>query len=115
MVAYWRFVGDPVRSILMSVCLASLFAAALPAACAVSCPVTTETASDARTALLHRDYDKALSLYQAQLAQSPNNRVAIAGEVETLLRQQKIAEALDTAEKGATADPHSAEVLTALD
>jgi predicted aspartyl protease len=103
-----------VRSILMSVCLASLFAAALPAACAVSCPVTSETASDARTALLHRDYGKALSRYQAQLAQSPNNRVAIAGEVETLLRQQKIAEALDAAEKGATADPHSAEVLTAL-
>jgi predicted aspartyl protease len=102
------------RPILMYVCLLCLFTAASPAARAVSCAVTTETASDARIALLHGDYSKALSLYQAQLAQSPNNPVAMAGEVEALLRQQKIAEALDTAEKGAATDPHSAEVLTAL-
>ena len=106
--------GGSLRAILMHLCLVCLFTAASPRARAVSCPVTTETPSDARTAFLHGDYDKALSLYQEQLALSPNNPVAIAGEVDALLRQQKVAEALDTAEKGATANPHSAVALTAL-
>jgi tetratricopeptide (TPR) repeat protein len=86
-----------------------------PGVWAVSCPVAPVAApSEAKLAFLARDYDKALSLYQAQLGKPPNNPEAIAGTVETLLRQQKVADALDTAQKADAADPHSAVILTAL-
>ena len=49
--------------------------------------------SEAEDAFLHSDYDRAATLYQAQLQQKPNDPVLTAGLVEVLLQQQKVTEA----------------------
>jgi predicted aspartyl protease len=81
---------------------------------AVSCKVTAPHApSEAETAFLRGDYDKAAGLYQAQWKSNPNDAGAVAGLVGVLLRQQKVAEASQTAEQALTAMPSSVVVMTA--
>ena len=80
----------------------------------MSCKVTAPHApSEAETAFLRGDYDKAAGLYQAQWKSNPNDAGAVAGLVGVLLRQQKVAEASQTAEQALTAMPSSVVVMTA--
>ena len=76
--------------------------------------VAVHSPSEAESAFLHADYDKAAALYQAQLQQHPNDPDAIVGLVQVLLRQQKVNEAVDTAKKGLSADPKSVPMMIAL-
>jgi predicted aspartyl protease len=78
--------------------------------CPVAAPVPT---SDAQTAFLHADYDKAAALYQQQLTQHPNDPQLSAALVRVLLRQEKVAEAADVVKKAVAAQPKSAVLLTA--
>jgi tetratricopeptide (TPR) repeat protein len=92
-----------------------LMVAMAPAARAVECPVASNAApSEARLAFLRGDLDQAAKLYGAQIAQSPNDINAMAGLVETLLRQQKVQEAVDEARKAVAAAPKNAMALAAL-
>lgn len=87
----------------------------VPSAYAVHCNIVAAHApSEAESAFLHRDYDKAGSLYQAQLQLHPNDPDALIGLVQVLLRQQKVDEAVDAARKGLSADPKSAPMMIAL-
>ncbi len=87
----------------------------VPSAYAIHCNIVAAHAlSEAESAFLHRDYDKAGSLYQAQLQLHPNDPDAIVGLVQVLLRQQKVDEAVDAAKKGLSADPKSAPMMIAL-
>ncbi len=88
---------------------------AVPSARAVHCNIVAAHApSEAESAFLHRDYDKAAALYQAQLQQHPNDPDALVGVVQVLLRQQKVDEAVDAARKGLAADPKSPPMMIAL-
>lgn len=81
---------------------------------AIGCPVATPApASDAQSAFMHGDYDKAATLYQQQLALHPNDPKIVAALVKALLRQQKMAEAADVVQKALTVQPKSAVLLTA--
>jgi tetratricopeptide (TPR) repeat protein len=81
----------------------------------VQCPVAAPTkTTDADLAVLSRDYDKATSLYQADLAKTPNDPEATAGLVRVMLRQQKWADAEALAEKAVAADKNNVVLLTAL-
>jgi tetratricopeptide (TPR) repeat protein len=81
----------------------------------VQCPVAAQAkTTEAELAVLSRDYDKATSLYQADLAKTPNDPEATAGLVRVMLRQQKWADAEALAEKGVAANPRSVVMLTAL-
>jgi predicted aspartyl protease/thioredoxin-like negative regulator of GroEL len=86
-----------------------------PAAWAISCPVATQSKpSEAETALHSRQLDKAASLFEAELAQTPNDPAATAGLVQALLQQGKWTDAETLAQKAAAAAPKNAVVLTAL-
>ncbi len=76
--------------------------------------VAVHPPTEAESAFLHADYDKAAALYQAQLQQHPNDPDAIVGLVQVLLRQQKVNEAVDAAKKGLSADPKSVPMMIAL-
>jgi len=87
----------------------------IPAFAAVNCPVAPDgPTSEARQAFLLRNFDKAIALDQATLAHSPNDPDALAGIVESLLREEKIDDAVAAAQKAQQANPHNAVVLTAL-
>jgi predicted aspartyl protease len=91
------------------------FAWAVPASYGLHCDiVAAHTPSDAESAYLHADYEKAASLYQAQLQQHPNDPEAVVGLVRVLLRQQKVESAVDVAKKGLSSDPKSAPMMVAL-
>jgi clan AA aspartic protease (TIGR02281 family) len=84
------------------------------AALAISCPVAgPHTPSDAEAAFLKGDYDKATTLYQAQLQAQPNDNAAIGGLVEVLLRQQKVADAIALVQKGLAASPKAVVLMNA--
>jgi predicted aspartyl protease len=70
--------------------------------------------SEAEDAFLHSDYDRAATLYQAQLQQKPNDPVLTAGLVEVLLQQQKVTEADALVHKALTQNPQSPVLMTAL-
>src|SRR5580692_3785033 len=68
--------------------IAFLFAACAGghSALAVSCKIATVyTPSEADQAFLHSDYDRAVTLYQAQLQQKPGDPVLTAGLVQVFL------------------------------
>lgn len=84
---------------------------------AVTCSVVHHDApSDADKALLAADYDKAVSLYQAELAKHPaDTRLADAlttGLVHALLHQQKVNEAAEAVRAALAANPKSAPLIT---
>jgi clan AA aspartic protease (TIGR02281 family) len=84
------------------------------AAFAVSCKVApARAASDAESAFLQGNFDQAAALYQAQLKLHPSDTDAVAGLVDALLRQQKVAEAAEAAQQALAAQPKSAALLAA--
>jgi tetratricopeptide (TPR) repeat protein len=92
-----------------------LFAGLVPAWGQVSCPVAQDTKpSDARNAFLSAHYDQAATLYQAQLAQAPNDPAATAGLVQALLHEQKWQDAEQAAQKALAVQPNNGVLLTAL-
>ena len=70
--------------------------------------------SEADKAFLKSDYDRAVSLYQTQLAQKPGDPALIASLAQVFLRQQKVKEADDIVQKALTQNPQSAILLTSL-
>jgi len=94
--------------------IAGLLSYSSPAAFAVACKVAAAHApSEAETAFLKGDFDQAVTLYQAPLKLKPDDSAAIAGLVDALLRQQKVAEAADIVEKALAGQPKSTVLLTA--
>ena len=88
---------------------------AVHAGAQVACPVAQATKpSEARAAYLSSHYDQAVTLYQAQLAQTPNDPAATAGLVQALLREQKWQDAEQAAQKALAAQPNNGVLLTAL-
>jgi predicted aspartyl protease len=76
--------------------------------------IATYTPSEAEQAFLHSDYDHAVTLYQAQLAQKPGDPTLIAGLAQVFLRQQKVKDADDIVQKALAQNPQSAILLTSL-
>ena len=69
-------------------------------ALAVSCKViAAHVPSPAEDAFLHSDYDRAATLYQTQLQQSPNDPGLTVGLAQVYLRQQKVKDAEDIVQK----------------
>jgi Aspartyl protease/Tetratricopeptide repeat len=97
-------------------CLAvALLVAACASNCsalAASCKIATYSPSEADQAFLHGDYDHAVTLYQTQLQQKPNDVIATVGLVHVFLKQQKVKEADDLIQKALVADPKSVPLLT---
>jgi Tetratricopeptide repeat len=63
---------------------------------AASCKIAaTHTPSEADQAFLHSDYERALTLYQEQLQQKPNDPALTSSLAQVFLRQQQIKEADD--------------------
>ena len=89
---------------------------ALPAlAEAVSCPVLApHKSSAAQAAFLEGNYARAATLYSESLAQNPNDPDLIAGLVQVLLKQQKVAEAGELISKEVAGNPQSVVLQTAL-
>ena len=84
-------------------------------ALAVSCKIATAyEPSEADQAFLHSDYDRAVTLYQAQLLQKPGDPALTASVALVFLRQQKIKEAEDIVQKALAQNPTSAILLTSL-
>jgi predicted Zn-dependent protease len=81
----------------------------------VQCPVVQASKpSDAREAYLNAHYDEAVTLYQAELVQTPNDPAATAGLVQALLHEQKWQDAEQAAQKALAAQPNNGVLLTAL-
>ena len=81
---------------------------------AANCVVASAYApSEADQAFLHGDYDHAVTLYQAQLQQKPNDPISTVGLVHAFLKQQKVKEADDLIQKSLAADSKSVPLLTA--
>jgi Flp pilus assembly protein TadD len=70
--------------------------------------------SEPEDAFLHSDYERAATLYRAQLQQKPNDPVLTAGLVEVLLQQQKVTEADALVHNALTQNPQSPVLMTAL-
>jgi predicted aspartyl protease len=84
-------------------------------ALAVRCTVVPAHApSEAENAFLHSDYDRATTLYQAQLQERPNDSALTIGLMQVFLKQQKVKEADDVVQKALAQNPKSAILLTAL-
>jgi len=83
-------------------------------ALAVSCGIAAYKPSEADQALLHGEYDHAVTLYQAQLQQKPDDPALTASLAQVLLKQQKVKEAEDIVQKAMIHEPKSAILLTAL-
>jgi predicted aspartyl protease len=84
-------------------------------ALAVNCKIIAAyTPSEADQAFLHSDYDRAATLYQAQLQQKPNDPELTASLAQVFLRQQKVKEAGDIVQKALAQNSQSAILLTAL-
>jgi predicted aspartyl protease len=84
-------------------------------ALAISCKIAAAyEPSEADQAFLRSDYDRAVSLYQAQLLQKPGDPALTASLAQVFLRQQKIKEAEDMVQKALAQAPKSAILLTSL-
>jgi predicted aspartyl protease len=82
---------------------------------AVGCKVTqAHTPSEAESAFLHSDYDRAVTLYQAQLQNNPDDPALTAGLALVLLRQKKLDEAEGLVQKALSHNPKSVILLTSL-
>ena len=80
---------------------------------AVTCKVIASyTPSEGDRAFLHSDYDRAVTLYQAQLTLKPGDPALTASLAQVFLRQQKVKEADDIVQKALTQNPQSAILLT---
>jgi tetratricopeptide (TPR) repeat protein len=81
---------------------------------ATSCKIANYTPTEADKAFLHGDYDHAVTLYQAQLQQKPNDPALTASLAQVFLKQQKAKEAEDIIRKAMIPEPKSPVLLTAL-
>jgi predicted aspartyl protease/Flp pilus assembly protein TadD len=85
------------------------------AALAVSCHVVpAHPPTDAQQAFLHSDYEKAVELYQAQLAKNPNDTDSVSGLALVLLREQKVKEAADLVQKALATAPQAVNLVTTM-
>jgi predicted aspartyl protease len=85
--------------------------AALAATCRVAAAYVP---SEADNAFLHSDYERAATLYQAQLLEKPGDPALTASLALVFLRQQKVKEAEDVVQKALAQNPNSAILLTSL-
>ena len=76
--------------------------------------IASYTPSEGDRAFLRSDYDRAVTLYQAQLTLKPGDPALIASLAQVFLRQQKVKEADDIVQKALTQNPQSAILLTSL-
>jgi predicted aspartyl protease len=83
-------------------------------AAAKSCPVDSSKPSEADAALLARRYADAERLYNEALASDPASTKAMAGQVRTLLGEEKLPEALALATKYNAAHANDTALLDAL-
>jgi tetratricopeptide (TPR) repeat protein len=84
-------------------------------ALAISCKIAAAyEPSEADQTFLHSDYDRAITLYQAQLLQKPGDPALTASVALVFLRQQKIKEAEDIVQKALAQNPKSTILLTSL-
>jgi tetratricopeptide (TPR) repeat protein/predicted aspartyl protease len=84
-------------------------------ALAVTCNMAAAHApSEADDAFLHSDYDRAVTLYQQQLQQKPNDPALTVSLAQVFLRQQKVKDADDIVQRALTQNPRSAPLLTML-
>jgi hypothetical protein len=107
--------AKPAR-ILFGVCITScgLFSSSTLPAFGVACKIATPHApSEAASAFLKGDFDRAVALYQAQLKLKPDDPENVAGLVDALLRQQKVADAARIVQKALAAHAKSTVLLTA--
>jgi predicted aspartyl protease len=81
---------------------------------AVSCKVATYTPSEADQLFLHGAYDRALTLYQTQLLEKPDDPALTASLAQVFLKQQHTKEAEDIVRKALLKDPKSAILFSAL-
>jgi predicted aspartyl protease/Tfp pilus assembly protein PilF len=95
-------------TLIFAVCLAS------SSAWAVSCKVATYAPSEAYQLFLHGAYDRAVTLYQTQLLQKPDDPALTASLAQVLLKQQKLTQAEDIVRKAMIPEPKSVILLTAL-
>jgi predicted aspartyl protease len=80
----------------------------------VSCSVAVaHPPSEAESAFLKSDFDKAVALYRDQVKQHPDDVLAASGLVDALLRQQKVAEASDVVKRSIESQPKSSVLLAA--
>ncbi len=112
----WRslFAGPILSSFGLCIWICGLFSSGSLPAFGVACKVAAARApSDAESAFLKGDFDQAVMLYQAQLKLKPDDPESIAGLVDALLRQQKVADAAGVVEKALAGQPKSTVLLTA--
>lgn len=92
-----------------------VFLAGRSAAYALSCKVVpTHDPSEAEKAYLDGKYDRAETLYQAQLQLKPNDPAFTVALVEVLLHEEKVKEADDLIQKAVAQNPQSVELQTSL-
>jgi tetratricopeptide (TPR) repeat protein len=112
----WRslFAGPILSSFGLCIWICGLFSSGSLPAFGVACKVAAAHApSDAESAFLKGDFDQAVTLYQAQLKLKPDDPESIAGLVDALLRQRKVADAADLVQKALASQPKSTILLTA--
>jgi predicted aspartyl protease len=80
---------------------------------AISCVVVHhKPPTEADKALLAADFDKAASLYRAELSKHPGEAESSIGLVHALLSQQKVQEAADAVKESLAAAPNSPALIT---
>ena len=85
-----------------------------PDAWAVSCKVANYAPSEAYQLFLHGEYDRAVTLYQTELLQKPDDPALTESLAQVFLKQQRTKEAEDIVRKAMLKEPKSAILFTAL-
>lgn len=102
-----------IRPLLFGAVAGIALAASAAKLSALSCNVVKHPApSDADTALLAGDFDKAATLYRAALEKQPGNVDLTEGLVHALLRDRRIDDAEDAVKDALDASPKSAAFIT---
>ena len=101
----------PILTVALTVAACATTNTALAVTCKVAAPATP---SEADTAFLHSDYDRAATLYQQELQQKPGDPDLTAKLARVFLQQQKISDADALVHKALAQDPKSVVSLTML-
>jgi hypothetical protein len=105
--------GFRVRVSLRLICVAAVLSMAARVLPAVTCGVVKHgSQSEADKALLAADFDRAASLYKADLDKHAGDESFTVGLVHALLRQQKVAEAADIVKTALASAPKSTAIVT---
>lgn len=106
-----RLPGATRFDLFLFVCLASCTGlSAQNSSCSIQ-PAPTDPASQAYR---DKDYSKAAQLYAAAVQADPKDKIALAGQIRSLLRQHQVIAATTLAEAATAADPRSAQLATVL-